>query len=249
MSKFYVHDEQSEIPLSAGGAALPSGSTFMQPGVYAVLGKSYDCTRPGLYRWFDPSGVFINRIVSVSPVGGLDIYAAISAISWNHIHGSSTEYGFDGTAMQNMSNVGRYRKWSARCGYMAALGAWLFPQLGVSARVLNVTTVGPLNGYDDGHVIFETLHSGEWRMWDITNGCYFRNASGKHLSTADLIAHIANGSPMPERVRLDYDTKYSHDAVPVGTGLLDMGLYWQRTLETQEQIEAWYRRIFQSIVS
>lgn len=237
MSKFYVHNEQSDIPLAIGGAALPGGSAFMFPGIYIVNGQSYDCSRQGLYRWWVPAGYFVNRIV-VGSGAALDVYAVISAISWNHVHGTGTESDY-----QSMSNAGRTVKWSARCGHIAGMCTWLMPQLGVSARIVNASTVGPKNGYDDGHVVFETLHGAEWRMWDITNGCYFRDANGKHLSVAEFISHIANGGPMPERVRLDYDNKYNHDYA----GSLDLGLYWQWVLESPEQSEAWYRRIFQTI--
>lgn len=243
MSKFYVHDEQSDIPATVGGTALPGGSAFMVPGVYVVAGVSYDCARQGLYRWWNPAGYFMNRIVLGSGAA-LDVYAALSGISWNHVHGTGTEQGFDSASLQAMSNSGRFVKWSARCGYIAAMCAWLMPQIGVSARIKNVSTLGAKNGYDDGHVIFETLHGAEWRMWDLTNGCYFRDAAGKHLSTAEFIAHIAGGGAMPERVRLDYDYKYNHDYA----GNLDLGLYWALMLDTPEQSELWYRRIFQTVV-
>ena len=238
MSKFYVHDEQSDIQETTGGVALPGGSAFMIPGKYVVNGKSWDCSRQGLYRWWVPAGYFVNRIV-VGSGAALDVYAVISAISWNHVHGTGTESDY-----QSMSNAGRTVKWSARCGYIAGMIAWLMPQLGVSARTRNVSTAGPKNGYDDGHVIVETLHGSEWRMWDITNGCYFRDTNGKHLSTYEFVQAIANGGAMPERVRLDYDNKYNHDYA----GNLDLGLYWQWMLDTPALSEAWYRRIFQSIV-
>jgi hypothetical protein len=121
--------------------------------------------------------------------------------------------------------------------------AWLMPQLGVQARVLNVKTLQTLNGYDDGHLILETKHGTEWRMWDMTNGCYFVDANGKHLSTAEFMAAIANGGAFPQKVRLDYDNKYTNDCA----GILDMGLYWERTLNTDADAEIWYRRIFQYV--
>lgn len=244
MSRFYAYEERSDIPLSSGGIALPSGSAFMAPGIYLVNGLSYCCTRPGLYRWWVPAGYFLNRIVWKGTDGAVDVYATISAISWNHVHGTGTEYGFDGYSLQSMSNAGRTLKWSARCGYIAAMAVWLMPQIGFNARLVNVSTIGPKNGFDDGHVIFETQHGNDWRMWDITNGCYFRDASGRHLSASQVIAHIADDSPMPERVLLDSDYKYNHDYA----GALDLGLYWSWNLEGSDKFEAWYRRIFQSIV-
>ena len=239
MATFMVHDEVTDIPVTTGGVALPTGSAYMAAGTYIVNGVSYDCSRPGLYRWFNPSGSFINRVVWSS--ANFDIYALMSAISWNHIHGTQTEGDY-----QTMSNAGRTRKWSARCGYIAGMVAWLVPQFGqgISTRVLNVKTLGALNGYDDGHLVVETKHGNDWRMWDMTNGCYFRDANGKHLSCSEFMAAIANNGTFPEMVKLDYDHKYTHDCA----GSLDMGLYWEKTFSTQASTEAWYRRIFQAYV-
>lgn len=243
MAKFYVNDEKSDIPIVTGGLPLPTGSAFMVSGIYVVNGISYDCTRQGLYRWWIPAGYFANRIVFC--IGSsIDIYAVISAISWNHVHGTGTEQGFDSASLQAMSNCGRTMKWSSRCGYIASMCAWLMPQIGFTARVTNISTLGPKNGYDDGHIVLETLHGSDWRMWDLTNGCYFVDENCKHLSVSQFIAQIANNGNMPQRIRLDHDHKYNHDHV----GSLDLGLYWAWMLETPEQSEAWYRRIFQTIV-
>jgi hypothetical protein len=245
MSRFYVHDEQSEIPVAPGGVALPGGSAFMFPGVYIVNGISYDCSRQGLYTWFDPAGSYINRVVlAASPA--LDVYAVISAISWNHVHGTGTESDF-----QSMSNAGRFVTWTARCGHIAGMIAWLMeqPPLNVAARVRNATTLGAKNGFDDGHIVVETWHVSEWRMWDVTSGCYYRDSTGKHLSTAEFVAHIANGGPIPEKIRLGHDKKYNHDYATLANGkALDLGKYWEDTMSTPELFEIWCRRIFQSIV-
>lgn len=243
MAKFYVLNEQSEVPVVSGGSTLPMGSAFMSSGIYVVNGISYDCTRQGLYRWWNPAGYFINRVVFTLGTS-FDLCAVISAISWNHVHGTGTEQGLDSTSLQLMSNAGRTVKWSSRCGYIATMCAWLMPQLGITARVRNISTLGPKNGYDDGHVVFETLCGTDWYMWDITNGCYFQDSNGKHMGVTDFISCIANNGPMPTRVRLDYDFKYNHDYA----GNLDLGLYWSWMLQTPAQLEAWYRRIFQSIV-
>jgi len=236
--KYMCFDEVSDIPVTTGGVALPTGSAFMVPGTYIVNGVSYDCTRQGLYRWFNTAGSFINRVVYAAGAS-LDVYAVISGISWNHVHGTQTEGDY-----QVMANAGRTRKWSARCGFIAGMVAWLMPQLGVQARVLNVKTLQATNGYDDGHLIVETKHGADWRMWDMTGGCYFKDATGKHLSCADFMAAIANNGAFPELVKLDYDNKYTNDCA----GSLDLGLYWERTLNTPADAEAWYRRIFQAFV-
>lgn len=246
-AKFYCHDEISDVPVAPSGTTgtLDSfGSTYMTAGFYrfSTCPTVYDCRRAGLYR-FKVSGepFFRNRIVIGSPV---DLYALLSGVSWNHIHGVADE----GVDYQTMSNRGRFAKWRLRCGVIAGMMAWLLPQVGFTARVANVSTTGPLNGFDDGHIVLEVSHNGQWRMFDMTNGCYWKDSNGNHLSTAQFIAHIANNGPMPEKVKLDgTDRRWDNETTTVSGGVLDLGLYAENFLGTPAQEEAWNRRIFQSV--
>lgn len=215
---------------------MPFGSAFMRAGIYTLGGETWDCKRQGLYRFMVSGEQFIrNRIVVDDPI---DVYALISAICWNHVHGSGDE-GYDN---QTLSNMGRYQRWRLRCGYIVDLVLWLLPQLGLSGRKINVYTREPRNGHDDGHVVLDTAHG----MWDFTNGCYWRDAGGKHLSTTAIIRHIANGGPMPERVFLDGDSRRADAEIadmPAGPAF-DLGLY--NELVVLPDFEAWMRRIFQA---
>jgi hypothetical protein len=240
VSKFYCLDEVSDVPLMGGGNPMLFGSAFMAAGIYTLGGQSWDCRRPGLYRFMlDGEQFFRNRIVAGSPV---DLYALISAMCWNHMHGSADET----TDFQGLSNKGVHQRWRLRCGVIVALAVWLLPQLGQPSRSVNVITTGPLNGFDDGHIILETLHGSSWRMWDLTNGCYWTDASGNHLSTAQFIAAIANGGAFPTKVRLDgADKRWDAETAQVAGGVLDMGLYGD--IVVAPNMEAWFRRIFQAI--
>lgn len=242
-AKHYLNEEITDVATATGGIPMPFGSTFMGKGIYTVQGRTFDFTRQGLYRLkLDGVHYFINRIVTDG--ANTDIYALMSAICWNHIHGSSDE----GVDYQTMADKGRYQKWRLRCGVIIEMLRWLLPQLGFTVRSQGVITLGPKNGFDDGHAVLETQHNGEWRMWDLTNGCYFRNAAGKHLSTAEFIAHIANGAPMPTKVKLDgNDRRWDNEVITFNGLPWDMGLYGENFIGTDAQQEAWFRRIYQAI--
>lgn len=237
IAKFFLFDEVSDVPLAPSGAAMPTGSAFLAAGNYSYGGVNWDMTRPGLYRFLFPNGVMFNRVVYGSP---LDLYELFSAMSWNHVHGTDDNH----SDYQVSCNNGRYRHWRMQCGFVAGLCAWLMPQFGVSTRVVNAVTLATKNGFDDGHIVFETYHSGAWRMWDLTNGVYFRDSNGVHLSTAAFIAQIAGGGAFPEVVSLSDGHKINSQTA----GTIDLLAYWQMLLRRPDQREAWYRRIFQSIV-
>jgi hypothetical protein len=241
VARFYVHDEASQIPTTTGGSVMPFGSMFMVPGVYTLDGQSWDCTRSGLYRFkVDGEPYFRQRIVLDS-----DLYALMSAISHNHTHGAADE----AQTYQNMSNRGRFTRWRLRCGVICGMVHWLMPQIGVTSRVVNVSTLGPLNGFDDGHIVLETLDGSDWRMWDFTNGCYWRDEFGQHLSASGLIAWLQNNpTGLPERVSLDpCHPRWDVEVVTVGSNLLDLGLYGDECIGSPAQVEAWVRRIFQQV--
>ncbi len=244
-AKFYQGSEVSDVPvLTSGGVPMPTNSAYMTPGIYSFRGYVLDCTRTGLYviRTED-SPNFVNKIVL-----GSDIYEIMSAICWNHLHGTADN---SWPTWQELSNRGRWGTWRLTCGYISGMVDWLMPQIGVSSRVLTVITLGPKNGYDDGHTVIETFHNGKWCMWDLTMKRYFVDANGQHMSTAELIAAIANGGAMPQHIDLAPGApRVSSDVANInnGSNVLDYRRYWENFVSTPQQIEDWYRRCFQSFI-
>jgi len=243
VAKRYVHDTVTNLTPTTGGSAMPFGSVYMLAGTYTLGGQSWDCTQPGLYRFMVEGEMFFrNRIVV--DVNNLDMYALMSSVCWNHIHDDKDET----TDWNGLHAKGRYQKWRLRCGFVTDMMVWLFTSGGLPwpSRKINVRTLGPLNGADDGHIVIETLHGSDWRMWDLTNGCYWRNSAGKHLSATEFIAHIANNGPMPTKVLLDgTDRRWNTGGVAVSGGVLDYSLYGELIIDADP--EAWFRRIFQAI--
>lgn len=245
----YLHSDVQpvEVLLGTSAPAMPLGSAHMTRGVYSLYGKTWDCSQDGLYVFRDPSkSYFVQRIVTPwNNPAVFDIYSMMSAVSYNHVHGVADET----SDYQVMSNGGIYHRWRLRCGYIAGMMAWVLPQSvwGVPARTKNVSTIGPKNGFDDGHIVVESQHGTDWRMWDLTNGCYFRDATGKHMSTTDFVAWLAsNATGLPDKIMLSpLLSKWGSDVAP--------GYNWDygrqgKLWDDAAYSEAWYRRIFQSIV-
>lgn len=242
IAKFYLNDiEEDILPIGGTAPVMPFQHVTLPAGVYMMHGEVYDCTRAGLYRFKHESEAFFrNRIVAGSPA---NLHAIVSAFCWNQIHGTGHEVIGN---LQPVSDAGRFFVWRMRCGYAGNYMAWLLPQFGFSVRQVGVSTLGPKNGYDDGHQVLEVFHGGKWVMFDLTNGLCWLDANGVQMSTAEFIAAIAGGAPMPESVKLDgKQRRWDHEAVPGGT--LDMGLYGELCIGTEAQLEAWIRRIYQKV--
>ena len=212
------------------GSPLWPHSAYMPPGNYTFAGESYDCSKSGRY-------VFQNGFsIAIRLVFANDLYGLMSGISWNHAHGVDDEHLTD---MQAFSNAGMTHKWRARCGIIAAHAVWLLPQLGFQARRVQALTLGPLNGFDDGHIMPEVFHDGKWKLWDLTNGCYWTNANGAHLSLAEI---VAAGSANCQRVQIDAADKAGTDLA----GGFCMATYREVAFRTEPERDAWFARIFQS---
>jgi hypothetical protein len=241
IAKFFLFGDQEDIsPVQEIGQPMPFTYVNMYPGFYTLGGETWDCTRAGLYRFkVEGEPFFRNRIVQGN--APFDVFAILSSLCWNHVHGGADESTWN---LQAVADRGRYVVWRMRCGYICNFVEWLLPQYGYTVRQVGVMTNESPNGYDDGHAVIELWHDGKWKMFDMTMGCWWRGADGTHLDVQEFIDHIAGGSPMPERMPLDgKQRRWDYETIPGGT--FDMGLYGEFLLSSPAQEEAWFRRIFQ----
>jgi len=220
---------------------LPMTSVMMAPGIYQFEGSGYDCRQAGLYLFMKDA---ITAPIYARLVYANDIYGLLSGVSWHHVHGVADE----GMTGQTLSNAGMAHKWRLRCGAIADLMLWLLPQLNLSVRKVSALTTGPTNGIDDGHIMFEvnlgTSQNPDWRMWDITNGCYFNDSQGNHLSLGEI---ISAGVQNCIRVPIDGDEKRGSDIIIApNSNWWCMPSYADLKLSTEAELMAWYARIFQS---
>lgn len=202
----------------------------MPLGSYLFNGLCYQCFASGLYLFWDgASGIIHARLVH-----GGDLYGFLSGVSWHHAHGVADE----DLTEQKLANAGMTHKWRLRCGYITDLMLWWLPQYRYKCRKINILTKESLNGVDDGHIAFEVHHQGKWKLWDITNGCYFEKG-GIHLSIAEVIAAgVVNCS----RVAIDADEKRGSELA----GVFDMASYRDLVFRTPDEQNAWFKRIYQS---
>ena len=219
---------------------------FGDAGIYSIDGFNFDCRKPGLYRFKLPSrNYWLNRIIGKDVNGVTDLYALMSAISWNQVYGcldeltlypeQMTEY-----QLQITSNAGHYRKWRYRCGFVVRYLQWLLPQYGVTCRHIQLNTGEEFNGYSDGHVAIETYTDGKWIFWDLSNGLYFTSDSGDHLSTREVMEHFRSGVS-PVVVRIDATDKWSSDA----PAYFDMSVWRDAEVLTPSELNEWHKRVMQ----
>lgn len=246
VAKHFVNQTVTTLsPVGTGSSpALPTGSPppFMAAGTYSFNGQLYDCSKQGLYRfWKGDASPIESRIVG----SNADPYPLLSAMSWHHLHGREDE-GFFLTSPPQLAQAaaaGLQHKWRLFCGYIADLAIWALtqPQFAFTTRHIQLRTTQPLNNINDGHIVIEVYFGGKWRLWDLTNGCYFIK-SGIHLSADEIItAGVLNCV----RVPIDDDAKYSASIADLGGGVpFCIASYRDIQWHTRDEEDAWFARIY-----
>lgn len=235
IAKFYGGPVSAAIPLAASASVtLPDDKLHITGGNYLFQGVAYDCTQPGLYRWFDlATGLCRNRLV-----WSADLYGYFAGVAWHHKNGPTDE------ALSLVDLQVSMRKYTMirRCGPLADFAMSICSQAGVAARKVQAITAEPLNGWDDGHIVFEAKpnNTGQWKLWDLNTGCYFTDSNGVHL---DLAGIISLGIQNCTLVRIAQ--KYQGDG---RTTNVDYGLITQFMHSTEEEVRAWVNRIYQTVV-
>lgn len=232
---FFDGLNRGPVPLSSNAQPFPTNnSMFMVPGEYLWDGLGYDCRAPGRYLFPREDRSTEQRCVII----GGDALAACRALDWAHVHGAAHN-SVTGNAL---SVTGRSQRLRLGCGYLTDFIVWLLPQIGLEARRVDVATNEPPNGADDGHIVTEVKLDGRWVLVDVTTGYYFTDANGEILSVVDFIEAIKGDFPTMNRLSGAYKTN-----AEFAYGV-DYSLNRDVRLTTEDELQAWYRRIYQRIV-
>jgi hypothetical protein len=242
-AQFYENDGTlSSVSTAVGGSEISYLTPFLVKTPAAkVRGESFDFSRQGLYRFFNPATLEYIYRISVGLGNDLDFYAYFSAMSSAHMIGADQNSSGSGISVPMMS--GRV---NVQCGNWVRFCKDILTQCGISGsliEIVHIRTLGALNGKDDGHYVIQSIHGASKRMWCPTNGVYFRDSNGVHMSAQAFVAQIANNGTFPEMVQLGADKQVSNDKVN-GFPLKD---YIEEQVFTNK--EAWWRRLAQDIDS
>jgi hypothetical protein len=111
-------------------------------------------------------------------------------------------------------------------------------------RRIQLLSNSPSNCVDDGHIALEVKVNGTWRLWDLSNHCYF-TYNGVHLPAGDI---ISRGVLNCGRVPIDDagTIKVSGATKTVNNSPWCFSTYHDMTLYTQTERDAWFGRIYQS---
>lgn len=217
---------------SPATASIPNG-LFMTAGVFDWNGQRFPALHPGIVCLFGyPVGGGGYRIITpASP----DPYDLIGSMFQFIGLGSNHDNLTPAQALIQM----RYGKIFMTCGFVANLMKHALGGFGFQVRKVFLATSQAQNGFDDGHVIFEVMIGGKWRLFD-TFGNYF-TLNGQHLSLSEVVeAGVANCTlvKMTERVVAPANLWVS------GQNIFPHNAFFEQNLVTDAQYMAWAERIY-----
>lgn len=222
IAKFFKNSDDSPVAIVQQASALPSG-LVVAPGHYTVSGVTYDCTREGLYRFWEPAANTEHRIVYSS-----DVDALISAFSWVCAVGRSDE----GLSASDLTLRARNSRLRLRCGKTVDWIKACADSVGLQNRICRTMTAGTPNNVYDGHVLLEMKVNGVWTLYDPT----YKSKFGIPLKDAVPLTPSVTGFPLAD---------YRCAAEPFEVGQFDVSEWNDFEMRTPEKRRSELARLLQ----
>lgn len=244
VARYYKGARTILSPVSATPTITWAAQLVFSPGYYQYNSGVYDLTQPGLYElthyatsaqnWSNTTHMVVSDS-SGDPTALLS--AAAELAKWG--------YSDNGLTTAQLSAQARTSPLRMLCGPLHAwVKAGLLDPAGVTSRIAFFLTVGPSNGFEDGHQAIEVTIGGNRVLHDVSNGMRFADAStGALLSARDAVTAIAAGS-------FSYDDlgggQCAGEVSPASPGF-DVTAYYRANLSRAGDLLAWHQRIFQAV--
>lgn len=218
-------------PDVAVAPALPS-TLIVDPGTYAVETTVFPLVAPGLYRFHRLPTLSEQRLV---PAADLRSNLRLAAFLFR--------YGFEGfldVDEERCLSLVRRQPLVASCGDLARLTRHLLERLGFEARRVEVMTLDPWNGQDDGHTMLEVRDPAEdrWLVYDPSFGFFVRSA-GRALDLLAAVEAVRSGKMGLDRF---------HDGrgpAPFRHSGHDYAFWVEDRFLDERALLGWIRRVFQ----
>ncbi len=140
---------------------------IINAGSYEFFGKTYDCFKPGVYRFIKPQRLNCQRIVlnSENPILNAILISFIS------IRGNKDDW-YD---LNNLAIEAKSRFLQITCGKSCFLANKLLEESGFRSRIVYSHTYETLNSYNSGHVLLEVFSEeyNKYILVDLDKKCIF----------------------------------------------------------------------------
>lgn len=211
---------------SATPIPLPP-TLIIAPGRYLWGSKSWDCTREGAYRFWQPGTDRTMRIVWAG-----DIDQLMRSLAWITAIGGADE----ALTPAQVTDRALWSKPRLMCGRTSEWALSICAGLGITARIARALTADQPTNYYDGHVMLEVMIAGRWKLYDLAGGMTFNVGDG---SAREVL-------PLPEGAICELATK-AVAVEHVASSVFDALSWVENTISTPETREAEWRRVLQIV--
>lgn len=206
----------------------------LTPNVYEFDNKKWDCTKEGLYIFFNVPRISCQRIIY-----NKDVRTLIHSLTWLHAHG----YMDDTASFSIAQSTAKSRRLHMSCGSFVNFTNNLLKDLSVSSRFVLFLTLNEWNNYSNGHSVLEVFDKGKWIVYDIDLRNYFTD-NGEVLNAYELVAAVSSSL---------FEIHHFSDSPNFAFGDLvlngfDYSLWCESTLLFKEQLPNFYQRVCQVVL-
>jgi len=210
---------------------IPS-ELIIPAGTYDFLGSHYLLQDEGLYRFFLPGKINVQRIIYKN-----DLDSLLSSISWIVTHGNSDNR----KSNLELSDKALHSKLFLTCGNTSNWAHSILSKLNIKSRVVASLTMDNWNDYDNGHTLIEVWRDkhNKWVVYDLDNNSYFTSNKGTiPLNLLEFSQSVVRNDY--KVIYLSVDTK-----LDVSNFMADGYNYNFFAENINVNIRGWYRRVIQ----
>jgi len=149
----------------------------IEPGRYNILGKTYNCREPGIYRFYRLPDYLNQRLILPGTIN-----EALEFMGYLWSYGN----------LDNQDELDYYSLLKKSiplldCYQLTLIAQKIFHKLDIQCRLVMAKHGGKWNGYDDSHCLIEFRDKGEWIVYDPSfNCCFTQNEKRVNLYEAIL---------------------------------------------------------------
>ena len=201
---------------------------LIEPGRYKILGQTYNCREPGIYRFYRLPDYFHQRLILPETIN-----EALEFIGYLWAYGK-----LDNQDESDHFSLLKNSIPFLDCYQLTLIAQRIFQRLDVQSRLVMAKHGGEWNGYDDSHCLIEIHDKGKWFVYDPSfNCCIIR--SGKRINLYDAILGFR------EEVLEIQKLPGNRQCGPWQLDGRDMSFWVSERAMSKESLIGWYKRVMQ----
>ena len=216
-----------------GTPDLMTSPLIVPAGDYCLEDQLFTLTS-GTARFYKLGSLSKNVIINDG-----NLINILSGLSWLFTQGNTDET----LPMKDRLIKASHSKLSLRCNFVSDVAEYLLSEIGYQTRpIMMYSFTEPGQAGNQSHWLFEVKHNNQWILVDLPGNTLFKNTQNKLLSGYETVQLLKEGTTIHFK---PLATDPLFDVSGFSDQDYDYTLFIENIYGTTQQVENWYKRIFQ----